>query len=90
MKKVKNTSINFPLYFKNLNNGRAIFYSFLAYAKAISEGNIETIELILKQLYENCDTKSFDTEYSTLGSESPFEDEVYYRLANRIGQDRIQ
>ncbi|WP_460574448.1 AAA domain-containing protein [Flavobacterium koreense] len=72
------------------NNGRAIFYSYLAYAKAISEGNIETKELILKQLYENCDTKSFDIEYGTLGSESPFEDEVYYRLANRIGQDRIQ
>ncbi len=72
------------------NNGRAIFYSYLAYAKAISEGNIETKELILKQLYENCDTKSFDIEHSTLGSESPFEDEVYYRLANRIGQDRIQ
>lgn len=72
------------------NNGRAIFYSYLAYAKAVSESNIETKELILKQIYENCDTKSFDIENNTLGSESPFEDEVYYRLANRIGQERIQ
>ena len=72
------------------NNGRAIFYSYLAYARAISENNTEIKESILKQLYENCETKSFDIEYNVLGSESPFEDEVYYRLANRIGQDRIQ
>lgn len=72
------------------NNGRAIFYSYLAYARAVSENNTETKELILKQLYENCETKSFDIEYDVVGSESPFEDEVYYRLANKIGQERIQ
>lgn len=72
------------------NNGRAIFYSYLAYARAVSEKNTEVKELILKQLYENCETKSFDIENDVLGSESPFEDEVYYRLASRIGQDRIQ
>ena len=72
------------------NNGRAIFYSYLAYAKAISENNVEMKDVILKQLYENCETKSFDIEYDVLGSESPFEDEVYYRLASKIGQERIQ
>ena len=72
------------------NNGRAIFYSYLAYARAVSEKTTEVKELILKQLYENCETKSFDIEYDVLGSESPFEDEVYYRLASRISQDRIQ
>jgi very-short-patch-repair endonuclease len=72
------------------NNGRAIFYSYLAYAKAISENNIEVKESLLKQLYENCESKTFDIEYDVYGSESPFEEEVYYRLAEKIGQDRLQ
>jgi very-short-patch-repair endonuclease len=71
------------------NNGRAIFYAYLAYAKAVSDGNTEGIQSILKQLYENCDTKNFDIEHDDLGSESPFEEEVYYRLSEKIGQDRI-
>lgn len=71
------------------NTGRGILYSYLAYAKAVSEDNSEVKEAILNQLYENCDSKSFDVE-DTYGSESPFEEEVYYRLAQRIGQDRIQ
>lgn len=71
------------------NTGRGILYAYLAYAKAVSEGNDEVREAILNQLYENCDSKSFDVE-DTYGSESPFEEEVYYRLAQKIGQDRIQ
>jgi very-short-patch-repair endonuclease len=72
------------------NNGRAIFYTYLAYAKAISEGDAETRSSILKQLYDNCDSKVFDIDYDALGSESPFEDEVYYRLAEKIGQNRLE
>jgi very-short-patch-repair endonuclease len=72
------------------NNGRAIFYAYLAYAKAISDGNDDIKQSILKQLYENCESKSFDIEKDVYGSESPFEEEVYYRLASRIGQNRIQ
>lgn len=71
------------------NTGRGILYAYLAYAKAVSDGNDEVREAILNQLYENCDSKSFDVE-DTYGSESPFEEEVYYRLAQKIGQDRIQ
>jgi very-short-patch-repair endonuclease len=72
------------------NNGRAILYAYLAYAKAINDGNHEIRSNILKQLYDNCDFKRYDLEYDSLGSESPFEDEVYYRLAERIGQNRIK
>lgn len=72
------------------NTGRAALYTYLAYAKAVSEGNGETRERILDLLYENCDSKSFDIENDATGSESPFEDEVYYRLAAKIGEDRLQ
>jgi very-short-patch-repair endonuclease/transcription elongation GreA/GreB family factor len=72
------------------NNGRAIFYSYLAYAKSVSENNFETKESLLKQLYENCESKTFDIDHDVYGSESPFEEEVYYRLAEKIGQDRLQ
>jgi very-short-patch-repair endonuclease len=72
------------------NNGRAIFYSYLAYAKSVSENNLETKESLLKQLYENCESKTFEIDHDVDGSESPFEEEVYYRLAEKIGQDRLQ
>ena len=71
------------------NTGRGVLYAYLAFAKAVSEGNDEVREAILNQLYENCDSKSFEVE-DTFGSESPFEEEVYYRLAQKIGQNRIQ
>lgn len=71
------------------NTGRGILYAYLAYAKTISDGNDEIKDSILNQLYENCESKSFDIE-DTFGSESPFEEEVYYRLAKKIGEDRIQ
>ena len=72
------------------NNGRAIFYSYLAYAKSVSENNFETKDSLLKQLYENCESKTFDIDHDVYGSESPFEEEVYYRLAEKIGQSRLQ
>jgi very-short-patch-repair endonuclease len=72
------------------NNGRGIFYAYLTYAKAISENNHELKDAILKQLYENCESKTYAIENGDYGSESPFEEEVYYRLAEKIGQDRLQ
>ncbi|HEU4791660.1 MAG TPA: AAA domain-containing protein [Flavobacterium sp.] len=71
------------------NTGRGVLYSYLAYAKAVSDSNNEIKDLILNQLYENCESKLYDVE-DTYGSESPFEEEVYYRLAQKIGEDRIQ
>jgi very-short-patch-repair endonuclease len=72
------------------NTVRAIFYSYLAYAKSVSENNSETRESLLKQLYENCESKTFEIDHDVYGSESPFEEEVYYRLAEKVGQDRLQ
>lgn len=71
------------------NTGKGIFYAYLAYAKAVSDGNNETRDNILKQLYENSEIKSFDVD-DVYGSESPFEEEVYYRLAAKLGQERLQ
>ncbi|HLA58276.1 MAG TPA: DEAD/DEAH box helicase, partial [Puia sp.] len=53
------------------NNGRAVFYAYLAYAKAVSDKNIEQVDSILKQLYDNCDAKNFDIDHDESGSESP-------------------
>lgn len=72
------------------NNGRAVFYSYLAYAKSVSENDFETRESLLKQLYENCESRFFEIDYDVYGSESPFEEEVYYRLAEKLGQQRLQ
>ncbi len=74
---------------ENKNTGRAVFYAYLAYSKAISENNVEVQEEILKQLYDNCETRQYNNEYN-LGSESPFEEEVFNRLAAKIGENRIQ
>lgn len=82
---------SYPVLLQQMkNNGRAIFYSYLAYAKSVSENNLETKESLLKQLYENCESKPFKNDDDVNGSESPFEEEVYYRLAEKIGQDRLQ
>jgi len=82
---------SYPVLLQQMkNNGRAIFYSYLAYAKSVSENNLETKESLLKQLYENSESKTFEIDHDVYGSESPFEEEVYYRLAEKIGQDRLQ
>jgi hypothetical protein len=74
---------------KSKNTGRAILYAYLTYAKAVSDNNTELKEILLNQLYENCESRSFDIE-DIYGSESPFEEEVCYRLAQKIGQARLQ
>jgi hypothetical protein len=74
---------------ENKNTGRAIFYAYLAYSKATSENNTEVQAEILKLLYDNCESRQYESEYN-LGSESPFEEEVFNRLAAKIGKNRIQ
>src|ERR1041384_6093630 len=71
------------------NKGRAVLYAYFAYAKAVSEQNEETRKGILGLLSQYCSDKHYDTTEMSLGSESPFEDEVYERLAQHIGADRI-
>lgn len=77
------------LLHQSKNTGRGIFYAYLAYAKAVSDGNSEIRDALLTLLYDNCEFKSFVVD-DIYGSESPFEDEVYYRIAERIGQERLQ
>lgn len=71
------------------NKGRAILYAYFAYAKAVSERNEEIRKAILELLSQHCYDKHNDTTEISLGSESPFEDEVYQRLAKHIGANRI-
>ncbi|HTE27988.1 AAA domain-containing protein [Flavitalea sp.] len=72
------------------NNGRAVFYAYLAYARAVNDSNHEIKKTILDLLYANCDSKVPDTTQQNPGSLSPFEEEVYHRLAGRIGENRIE
>jgi very-short-patch-repair endonuclease len=74
---------------ENKNTGRGIFYAYLAYSKAISVRNTEAQEEILKLLYDNCESRQYDNEYN-LGSESPFEEEVFNRLVSKIGENRVE
>jgi superfamily I DNA and/or RNA helicase/very-short-patch-repair endonuclease len=75
---------------KNEFAGKGIFYSYLAYSKAISNNNLDIAQQILNEVYESSPHKSYRVDGIDLGSESPFEEEVYNLLAERIGQGRIQ
>ncbi|WP_324760580.1 AAA domain-containing protein [Sphingobacterium thalpophilum] len=72
------------------NKGRGIMYAYLAYAKAVSEGNEELRTGILQLLSQYCTDKLYEPAEFSLGSESPFEDEVFERLAQHIDADRLE
>ncbi|HPS17635.1 MAG TPA: AAA domain-containing protein [Bacteroidales bacterium] len=77
---------------QNGNVGRGILYAYLAYAKAIEEDNIETINFIIDLLLSQGINTSQSNNYQTLfGTESPFEQEVVDSLLrNGITEDRIE
>jgi very-short-patch-repair endonuclease len=80
-------------YLQNSGNiGRGVLYAYLAYAKAIEEGDVTKIRAILDQLYENCTAKQLQESYHSLyGTESPFEEEVVnLLLKNGIPEQRIE
>jgi very-short-patch-repair endonuclease len=69
------------------NNKRAVFYAYLAYCKAISEGRDDSRIAVLTALSENTAQpvkKDLDGE-----TESPFEEEVYQELATAFGHDNL-
>jgi len=71
------------------NNKRAVFYAYLAYSKAVSEQNNESRVSVLTTLAENTTNPvSYD---SFLGAEleSPFEEEVYQRLVDELGDKNL-
>jgi len=71
------------------NRGRAVLYAYLAYAQAVSDGNEDLRKAILENLSAHCSEKFYEDPEPGIGSESPFEDEVYSTLARHIGAERI-
>jgi len=76
----------------NGNIGRGVLFAYLAYAKAIEEGDFETKDFILKLLSEHSNTKSHLTSQKIIfGTESPFEEEVVQSLIeNGVDQEKIE
>jgi superfamily I DNA and/or RNA helicase/transcription elongation GreA/GreB family factor/very-short-patch-repair endonuclease len=71
------------------NNKRAVFYAYLAYSKAVSEGNNDSRIGILTALSENS-TKSTSFNVGSFGElESPFEEEVYQRLVDEVDESKL-
>ena len=86
-----------PQYYENYaidieskgNTGKGIFYAYISYARAVSEGVAEQKRNILNNLQE----KSFDRTRRSNDNdgllESPFEEEVYDYLVGEIGKEDI-
>ncbi len=71
------------------NNKRAVFYAYLAYSKAVSEGNNDSRIAILMALSENS-TEVPTFNYENFGElESPFEEEVYDRLVDEVEESKL-
>ena len=71
------------------NNKRAVFYSYLAYAKAISEGDNDARLAVLSALDDNSTmTTTFD-RFMSRELESPFEEEVYQALVDKFGEQKL-
>jgi very-short-patch-repair endonuclease len=72
----------------NGNNGNAIFYAYLAYARAVSKQDQATKQHILNVL--NSNSSSSTTQMGDELTESPFEEEVLDALEAGIDKDRIK
>jgi len=70
------------------NNKRAIFFSYLAYAKSVSDKDNELRIAILDSLSENT-TESTTIDYLDADLESPFEEEVYQELITHFKKKKI-
>lgn len=71
------------------NNKRAVLYAYLAYCKAVSESDNDSRLSVLTALAENT-TNSAGINPRDFGElESPFEVEVYQRLADHFGTDKL-
>lgn len=70
------------------NNRRGAFFAYLAYSKAVSEGDNELRESVLKALAENTNIDDGPIPVNQ-DLESPFEEEVYQALLEHFNQDNI-
>jgi superfamily I DNA and/or RNA helicase/transcription elongation GreA/GreB family factor/very-short-patch-repair endonuclease len=68
------------------NNKKAVLYAYLAYSKAVSEGDNDSRLSVLKALSENTNT---NTPISFAELESPFEEEVYHRLVGKVDKSKL-
>lgn len=69
------------------NQGRAVLYAYIDYCQAVSNGNEERRQEILRLLAESCEESINSLNLHLI--ESPFEQEVYEYLRPHIEQDRI-
>ncbi|PUZ20695.1 AAA domain-containing protein [Chitinophaga costaii] len=80
----------YPLLLQQMkNNGRAVFYAYLAYAKAVETGDENTRQLILGLLAENCENVFQQGNNQLQESSAVFTKEVVRRLKERISPARI-
>lgn len=71
------------------NNRRAVFFAYLAYAKAVSDQDDEARLSILNSLAENANKGSSSTYSLNEDLESPFEEEVYNALIDHLDGDKL-
>lgn len=71
------------------NNKRAALYAYLAYSKAVSEGNNELRVSVLTSLAENTSNSVVINPDVLDKLESPFEEEVYQRLVDELGDKNL-
>ncbi len=71
------------------NNKRAVFYAYLAYCKAVSEGRDDLRLSVLTSLAENTPKSAGIDIFKGEGLESPFEEEVYQCLADHLGTEKL-
>lgn len=70
------------------NNRRAVFFAYLAYAKAVSENDAESRQSVLNELIKNS-SKNTRIDYLNEDLESPFEEEVYHALAEKFDENKL-
>ncbi|TKC62148.1 hypothetical protein FBD94_07960 [Pedobacter hiemivivus] len=70
------------------NNKKAVLFAYLAYAKAVSEGDHIARKCVLEALGQNSNaTRKLDNFNADL--ESPFEEEVYHELLKHFDEDKL-
>ena len=72
------------------NHKRGAFFAYLAYAKAVSDGNHESRQLILNTLLKNSRKEASLSAYEVGELESIFEEEVYQRLLEKYDRQHLK
>lgn len=83
--------LNFKEYLtvEKSNNRKAVFYAYIAYAKAVSEEDHTQRQYILESLLENSNISQNETVEPDSDLESPFEEEVYNVLKSHFDSSKI-